>query len=246
MRLASSDFPAPVGPSSRIGADDRTVTRSSCSTTLLKERLRVWMPDLRSDRSCSSSRAKRGLVLHQPVKDDNGRATTCLVQPAPLTLLERGSARVHARALVASLPEGIGKREMSVVRDRLGLDRSLCRVETVDESVGPGNVLIIVVEGEPVTEVVTGFGIKGVTAEKVASDACDEAERYLCSDVPVGIHLADQLLVPMALAGGGSFRTLPPTPHTVTNAGVVQRFLNVSIAMDTESCDACRITVRSP
>ncbi len=54
------------------------------------------------------------------------------------------------------------------------------------------------------TEVVTGFGIKGVSAEKVASDACDEAERYLRSDVPVGTHLADQLLVPMALAGGGT------------------------------------------
>jgi RNA 3'-terminal phosphate cyclase (ATP) len=164
---------------------------------------------------------------------------------APLTLLDRGSTRVHARALVASLPESIGKREISVVRGRLGLDRSLCRVETVDTSAGPGNVLSIVAVGESVTEVVTGFGIKGVSAEQVASDACDEAGRYLRSDVPVGMHLADQLLVPMALAGGGSFRTLPPTAHTVTNAGVVQRFLNVSIAIDTESRDVSRITVCS-
>ena len=163
----------------------------------------------------------------------------------PLTVLERGSTRVRAHALVASLPENIGKREMSVVRERLGLDRVLCRVETVDTSVGPGNLVMILIEGDPVTEVMTGFGIKGVSAEQVASDACDEAERYLRSDVAIGAHLADQLLVPMAMAGGGSFRTLRPTAHTLTNAGVVQRFLDVSIAIDTESEDVSRITVRS-
>ena len=52
----------------------------------------------------------------------------------------------------------------------------------------------------------TGFGEKGISAEKVASDACDEAQAYLAAGVPVGIHLADQLLIPMALAGGGTFR----------------------------------------
>lgn len=160
-----------------------------------------------------------------------------------LTLLHRGSTRVHARGLVASLPENIAKREMSIVRERLGLERHLCRIETVDDCVGPGNVLLIVVEGESITEVVTGFGIKGVTAEKVASDACDEAERYLRSDVPVGSHLADQLLIPMALAGGGSFRTLSPSAHTQTNAGVVRRFLDVPIAIDAEAEDTYRITI---
>jgi len=161
----------------------------------------------------------------------------------PLTLLHRGPTRIHARGVVASLPEIIAKREMSIVRERFGLERHLCRIETVDASVGPGNVLLIVVEGDSVTEVVTGFGIKGVSAEKVASDACDEAERYLRSDVPVGSHLADQLLIPMALAGGGSFRTLAPSAHTQANASVVRRFLDVPIAIDPEADDVCRITI---
>ncbi|PYR34237.1 MAG: hypothetical protein DMF89_02320 [Acidobacteria bacterium] len=29
----------------------------------------------------------------------------------------------------------------------------------------------------------------------------------------------------MALAGGGTFRTLKPTAHTTTNAAVIRRFL---------------------
>ncbi len=126
----------------------------------------------------------------------------------PLALLHRGTTAVRARSLVAWLPESIATRELGVVRERLGLERHQCHAESIEACVGPGNVLLIAIEGETLTEIVTGFGIKGVSAEKVASDACDEAERYLRTDVPVGCHLADQLLIPMALAGGGSFRTL--------------------------------------
>ena len=161
----------------------------------------------------------------------------------PLTLLERGPARVSVRALVASLPANIGKRELGVVRERLGLDRSHGRVENVESSVGPGNVLMIAVESATVTEVITAFGQKGVSAETVASDACDEAEAYLRADVPVGSHLADQLLIPMALARGGTFRTVTPTSHTVTNASVIARFLDVSIALEPESTDVTRVTI---
>jgi RNA 3'-terminal phosphate cyclase (ATP) len=161
----------------------------------------------------------------------------------PLTLLERGATRVSARALVASLPETIAKRELSVVRERLGLERLACHPVTVEGSRGPGNLVTITIESEHVTEVVTGFGIKGVAAEKVASDACDEAAAYLGLDVPVGIHLADQLLLPMALGRGGTFRTMKPTPHTETNASVIRRFLPASIDIEHEAAGAYRIAV---
>jgi RNA 3'-terminal phosphate cyclase (ATP) len=48
----------------------------------------------------------------------------------------------------------------------------------------------------------------------------------------VGRYLADQLLVPMALAGGGKFRTLSPTQHTKTNVEIIKKFLDVEIAMN--------------
>lgn len=60
-------------------------------------------------------------------------------------------------------------------------------------------------------------------------------ENWLEADVPVDEHLADQLLIPMVLAGGGSFRTTRPSLHTRTNAEVIQRFLPVSICMEQES-----------
>ena len=175
-----------------------------------------------------------------------GRFTVAVEPCATLrrvSLLERGAARIHARAIVASLPESIARRELAIVRDHLGLEREACRVETVETSVGPGNVVVIVIESEPVSEVVTGFGVKGVSAERVAADACDEAQAYIEKGVPVGRHLADQLLIPMALASGGTFRTLEPTAHTVTNADVIRPFLDVPIGVEDEGDGIYRVTV---
>ena len=64
---------------------------------------------------------------------------------------------------------------------------------------------------------------KGVPAEKVANDAAREVQQYLDARVPVGLHLADQLLLPLALGAGGSYATLPPTLHTKTNIEIIQK-----------------------
>jgi len=68
---------------------------------------------------------------------------------------------------------------------------------------------------------------------------------YLDAGVPVAEHLADQLLIPMALAGGGRFRTVPPTLHTTTNIDVIRRFLDVSIDV-ADAGGATEITVTKP
>jgi RNA 3'-terminal phosphate cyclase (ATP) len=125
---------------------------------------------------------------------------------------------------VSHLPLAIAERELRVV----GWDERAARPV---ESLGPGNALMLLVEAEHASELVTGFGAKGVPAERVAERALAEMERYLAADVPVGAHLADQLLVPMALAGGGSFRTLPLSSHATTNARLIERILPVRIAL---------------
>jgi RNA 3'-terminal phosphate cyclase (ATP) len=47
----------------------------------------------------------------------------------------------------------------------------------------------------------------------------------------------------MALAGGGAFRTLTPTAHTVTNAEVLRRFLDVDVRIQEEGGGVARIDV---
>ena len=88
------------------------------------------------------------------------------------------------------------------------------------------------------TEVLTAFGSRGVRAETVANDAVHQARRYLQSDAPIGEHLADQLLIPLALAGGGSFRTLSLSRHATTNIEVMKAFLELNIeTMPSEAGD---------
>lgn len=157
------------------------------------------------------------------------------IKPADLNrfdLLERGDIiQQNARASVANLPVKIANRELKVVNEMLGWDRDRLKAVEVENSQGPGNILIVEVESEHITEVFTGFGEKGIAAEKVAARAVRSAQEYLAQTVPVGRYLADQLLVPMALAGGGKFRTLSPTQHTTTNIDVVKLFLDVEIAV---------------
>lgn len=151
------------------------------------------------------------------------------IQPAarlqPLHLPERGAILdTRAAAVVANLPEHIAQRELAVLATQLGILRDRLELRHAESARGPGNVVTTNVVAEHITETFTGFGERGVPAEAVAQGVASEVRRYLRAGVAVGEHLADQLLLPLALAGGGSFTTLPPSAHTRTNAAVIEIF----------------------
>lgn len=150
----------------------------------------------------------------------------------PIELLEAG--RVIARsatAICASLPRHVGEREIAVAQERLDHPKT-----TILEfpKAGPQNVFMVEVElASGVRELVTSQGRKGYPAEDVADDALDELEDFLEAGVPVGEHLADQLLLPLALAGGGKFRTLGPLSlHATTNIDTINEFLDIPIRVE--------------
>jgi len=157
-------------------------------------------------------------------------------QLAPLELIERGAIIARqALAVVANLPHDIARREIAIVAEKTGWSEETLLAHTIRGSIGPGNALTIEVKCEHVTEVVTGFGQRGVRAEDVASRAVDEMQRYLDSTGAVGEHLADQLLLPMAAGSGGAFTTLEPTLHTRTNAEVIRKFGAAEVCIDEEA-----------
>ncbi len=153
------------------------------------------------------------------------------IQPQPrlgtLALCGRGATQApQARAIVARLPRAIAERESATVRKALDLPEEAVTLDEVP-SAGPGNYLAIEVEMDGYSEVFSGFGQRGVRAETVAEGAAEAARQFLEAGVPVGPHLADQLLIPLALGAGGTFRTTAPTPHTLTNLDVIRLFLEV-------------------
>lgn len=180
-----------------------------------------------------------------------GGRFTVNVEPAArldrLELMERGAIRTQrARALVAHLGTKIAERELGVAGHKLGWPRECLHVVDVENSPGPGNILFLEIESEHVTEVFTGFGEKGRSAEDVAHLAIEQARAYLATGVPVGPHLADQLLLPLALSAGGSFVTGELTRHSTTNIDVIKRFLpNVSIRVEERSKQARAVIIET-
>jgi RNA 3'-terminal phosphate cyclase (ATP) len=161
-----------------------------------------------------------------------------------LELLERGELLgSSARALVASLPPSIALRQLDSLAAALGWDRAACRPHMIENSRGPGNALLAFIESEHVTEVVTGFGDRGVPSERVAAAVANEVLRYLNANVPVGEHLADQLLLPMALGAGGVFRTVEPSGHCLTQLNLLELFLGTASVVTREADDIFRIEI---
>ncbi|HEY0320632.1 MAG TPA: RNA 3'-terminal phosphate cyclase [Pyrinomonadaceae bacterium] len=164
--------------------------------------------------------------------------------PERLEIKERGAVEdICARALVVKLPESIAARELAVIREHLRLSDEELRVETSTNAMSPGNVVMIEIQSEHLTEVITSVGERGLRAETVAERAALEAEKYLQSGAPVGEHLADQLLIPLALAGGGFYITSPLSLHTTTNIEIIQKFLDVEIKATPVGDDVWRIEI---
>jgi RNA 3'-terminal phosphate cyclase (ATP) len=151
-------------------------------------------------------------------------------QLMPLQLVERGAViRKTACASVSRLPLQIAQRELKVIGPELGLAEGNMQVREITSASGPGNVVTVVIRSQHITEVFTGFGMRGVRAETVAERVVQRVQRYLAAGVPVGVHLADQLLLPLALSGGGRYMTLRPSLHTTTNIAVLQKFMALRI-----------------
>jgi len=147
-----------------------------------------------------------------------------------LSLLEKGKLLARqVKVLLAGLPEHIARRELQQIAKHLKWSPDDFQTKMLPADLGPGNILLIKLRNQNVTELFSGFGQRRIPAETVADQALAQVETYLASKAPVGEYLADQLLLPLALAGEGEFITLSPSHHMLTNIAVIQKFLPISI-----------------
>jgi len=143
-----------------------------------------------------------------------------------------GELQLSATVCLAGLPRHVGERELAAIRQRLGVAPEHCALEERTDAFGPGNTAHVFAVGDGFANVFTGFGAPRVRAEQVAEEAASAAERFLASGAAVDEHLADQLLLPLALTRGGSFTTTEPSGHTRTNADILREFLPVTITTE--------------
>lgn len=170
------------------------------------------------------------LVRHGFYPRGGGRIEIDIL-PAPLRridCIDRGALLNRlAMAVFAAIPGEVAERELKQARKLLAdwPEDAFASRELPAEQ-GPGTILMLEAVFEHVTEVVSGFGKLGVSAEKLASTAANRMTGYLNSGAFAGPYLADQLLLPFAVAGGGSFTTVKPSQHARTAADVIQLFFD--------------------
>lgn len=148
---------------------------------------------------------------------------------ATLDLSQRGALQSACfEATSCGVPKHVAERELAVLVARLRHLNPTSRVNHV-KSAGPGNVVTTYLRYEGHTTTLVSFGERRMSAATVANELANATLAYVNSEAAIDEHHADQLLLPMALAGGGRFTTTEPSLHFTTNASVIAEFLPVKI-----------------
>ena len=158
--------------------------------------------------------------------------------------LERGPEQSRTtNCLISHISRSVAERELDALSTELE-GAPFQRTITEDSTAAcAGNALSATVEFANITERITAFGKPGRSGNAVAKEVAKKMNQYLTSGAVVGRHLADQLLLPMALVGRGSFLITDRTNHLETNAHVIQTFLpEVNIAA-TQEDSATKVTI---
>ncbi len=153
--------------------------------------------------------------------------------------------RLWGRSLQARLDPEVAVRQCQGARAALARRGYDCPIETgVLHANSPGTAIALVAAGPDADACVTGLGERGKRAEVVGAEAAEAFADLLDSACPVDEHAADQLLLPLALAGAPSaFLTPRATLHLTTNARVIERFLPVRIAIAPDEAGRTRVTI---
>ncbi|MCT2398671.1 RNA 3'-terminal phosphate cyclase [Novosphingobium mangrovi (ex Huang et al. 2023)] len=170
------------------------------------------------------------------------------IEPAPLAAIEcieRGVAQgVAGQAMFAGVPFDIADRMVKRAAKDLPdwPENALCIRELPAEQ-GPGVILMLEARYAHVTEVVSGFGQLSVPAERLAKTSAARMKGYAEAQAFAGPYLADQLILPFVLAGGGAFTTVKPSQHTLTAIDIAQRFTGRRITLARQPAGEHLLTV---
>lgn len=154
---------------------------------------------------------------------------------APLQLIRRGALkRIRGISAVANLDTSVAERQKTQALKRIGSLSGNVEIEIRQlPSPSRGTFLLLLAEFEQSQSCFCGLGARGKRAECVADEVVDELLEFLATDGAIDHYLADQLLLPLALATGVSeIRTSRVTQHLMTNAAIVKMFLPTAIEID--------------
>ncbi|GAB4387821.1 MAG: RNA 3'-terminal phosphate cyclase [Thermodesulfovibrionales bacterium] len=154
----------------------------------------------------------------------------------PADFLERGRLLgVRGVSAAARLPLSVAQRQRQAALEALGaLAGAPVEVEALEvSSPGQGTFVFLRADYEGAVCGFSALGARGKRAEEVGREAASALLGHHASGACVDAHLADQLALYLALAGGESrVRTSAVTGHLSSNLRVIEMFLPVSSETD--------------
>jgi RNA 3'-terminal phosphate cyclase (ATP) len=152
-----------------------------------------------------------------------------------IQFLHRGNLTdIRLLSAISNLPPHIAERQRDQAMKRLqylGITPHT-RIENAP-SPSQGTALFLAAQFEGSTAGFTSLGKRGKRAVDVADDACDLLIGFLDGSGVIDRHLADQIVLYMALAEGYSaFLTEKITDHLLTNIWVIEKFLPVAFEVE--------------
>jgi RNA 3'-terminal phosphate cyclase (ATP) len=165
---------------------------------------------------------------------------------APLSLVDPGRLMsVRILSAVANLDASIAERQSRQAGQRLARCGVPVEVEQFSLSApSPGTMVMVQADFEHSRCAYASLGERGKPAERVADEAVDAVLAFIASGAAVDEHLADQMLLPLALTPGISeLRPARITQHLLTNAWVIGKFLPASIDIKEEEGDVGMVRV---
>ncbi|MFQ5593980.1 MAG: RNA 3'-terminal phosphate cyclase [Anaerolineae bacterium] len=163
-----------------------------------------------------------------------------------IDLNERGDlVSLTGFSAVSNLPEHIRERQARRAEHLLreaGFDPDIQRL--TPQASGPGTGVYLLAEYEHVTAAFISYGRRGKRAEQVAQEAVEDFLAHHATGAAVDSHLADQLILPMAVASSvSSFTTSGITNHLLTNIWVVQQLSDTRVDVEGETGQIGKVTV---
>jgi RNA 3'-terminal phosphate cyclase (ATP) len=165
-----------------------------------------------------------------------GGRISCVIRPAQpvraLHLHQRGAlVKLSGMSAVAGLDDTIAQRQKRQALGSLGKRYPALLVKILEMPTrSKGTFLLILAEFESGRGCFCALGERGKPAERVADECVDAFEAFIDSGAAIDHFLADQLLLPLALAESPSqVFTSQVTHHLLTNAEVIREFLPAQI-----------------
>lgn len=185
---------------------------------------------------------------------EGGGELSVLIEPigtqgglAGIELMHRG-ALIEAWGLSAAsnLPTHIIERQADQLEQRLRSRHIKAETLRLDAPArGKGTVVFLLAQYQEVAAGFTGYGRLRYPAERVADDAFETFDAYRRSDAPVDPHLADQIVLPLALAPGSShYRTSCITNHLHSVVWLVRQFVDRTIEVQGELGQPGNVLIR--